>query len=81
MIQTVSETFYICPKCGKPDYYVGDPLDNTVPLVCQCEKVDSTPLMTSRGWECPRCQKVNAPWKGSCDCEPLIKWTTSSTTQ
>lgn len=20
------------------------------------------------GWICPRCRKVNAPWKSSCDC-------------
>jgi hypothetical protein len=20
------------------------------------------------GWVCPKCGKVNAPWKGSCDC-------------
>ena len=21
-------------------------------------------------WKCPRCKKINAPWKGSCDCTP-----------
>lgn len=21
-----------------------------------------------RGWECPRCGRINAPWKSSCDC-------------
>lgn len=21
-----------------------------------------------QGWECPRCNKINAPWKGHCDC-------------
>lgn len=20
------------------------------------------------GWECPRCGRINAPWKSSCDC-------------
>lgn len=20
------------------------------------------------GWICPRCQRVNAPWKGKCEC-------------
>jgi len=23
---------------------------------------------TSTGWICPSCGKVNAPWKGECDC-------------
>jgi hypothetical protein len=22
-------------------------------------------------WECPRCHKIHAPWKSSCDCQPL----------
>lgn len=22
----------------------------------------------SRGWECPKCGKVNAPWKAECGC-------------
>lgn len=22
----------------------------------------------SKGWECPRCHKVSAPWVASCDC-------------
>lgn len=24
----------------------------------------------SLAWECSRCGKINAPWKGSCDCTP-----------
>ena len=23
-----------------------------------------------RGWECPRCNRVNAPWISACSCEP-----------
>lgn len=23
------------------------------------------------GWICPRCGKVNAPWRPMCDCKPL----------
>jgi hypothetical protein len=25
------------------------------------------------GWFCPRCQKVNAPWREACDCAPAAK--------
>jgi len=31
--------------------------------MCECPKV-------SLSWECHRCKKINAPWKGSCDCTP-----------
>lgn len=27
----------------------------------------STPI-TQYGWVCPKCGRVNAPWKGTCDC-------------
>lgn len=33
------------------------------PRMCSCPKV-------SLAWECSRCGKINAPWKGSCDCTP-----------
>ena len=33
------------------------------PQMCTCPKV-------SLSWECHRCNKINAPWKGSCDCTP-----------
>jgi hypothetical protein len=26
------------------------------------------------GWICPRCQRVNAPWKEGCDCMPYCPW-------
>lgn len=31
------------------------------PQMCTCPKV-------SLSWECHRCGKINAPWKGSCNC-------------
>jgi hypothetical protein len=34
------------------------------PRLCSC------PKPTSLAWECTRCGKINAPWKGSCDCGP-----------
>ena len=33
------------------------------PQMCICPKV-------SLSWECHRCGKINAPWKGSCNCTP-----------
>ena len=35
-----------------------------VPRMCTC----ISPV--SLAWECTRCGKINAPWKGSCDCTP-----------
>lgn len=26
---------------------------------------------TQKGWECPRCHAINAPFKTQCDCKPL----------
>ena len=25
----------------------------------------------NKGWECPRCGKIHAPYKMSCDCKPI----------
>ena len=46
------------------------------PRMCSCPKV-------SLSWECHRCGKINAPWKGSCDCTPtpFSNAPTSSNTQ
>ena len=39
--------------------------NSTVPAkMCTC----ISPV--SLAWECSRCGKINAPWKGSCDCTP-----------
>lgn len=29
-----------------------------------------------QGWKCPRCGRINAPWKSHCDCteEPKTNW-------
>jgi hypothetical protein len=27
-------------------------------------------VINNEGWVCPRCNKVNAPWKSQCDCVP-----------
>lgn len=28
----------------------------------------TTPPPTEYGWACPRCNRINAPWKSTCDC-------------
>jgi hypothetical protein len=44
-----------------------------VPRMCTC----ISPV--SLAWECTRCGKINAPWKGSCDCTPPnLNWTPTS---
>jgi hypothetical protein len=53
----------MCTKCQG---YVTIPYtwnSTAVPMMCSCPKV-------SLSWECHRCRKINAPWKGSCDCTP-----------
>jgi hypothetical protein len=59
----------ICPKCGKPNMYIGAPLDEDSNLdykdfVCTCTKDDQN----FYGWLCPRCGKALAPWMSECDC-------------
>lgn len=35
-------------------------------------------MTDNKGWECPRCHKIHAPWKPGCDCpsEAIQKWET-----
>jgi hypothetical protein len=48
--------------------------NSTVPAkMCTC----ISPV--SLAWECNRCKKINAPWKGNCDCTPSsLNWTPTS---
>ena len=37
-------------------------------------------IVSTLAWECPRCHKINAPWKGSCECTPPgLNWAPAST--
>lgn len=48
----------------------------SAPRMCTC----ISPV--SLAWECSRCGKINAPWKGSCDCTPSpLSGAPTSTTQ
>ena len=33
----------------------------------------NSPSKPAQGWECPRCGRINAPWKSQCDC-PGYNW-------
>ena len=58
------ETTITCPNCQgyktMPFAWYG----TFAPKMCSCPKT------TLLAWECSRCGKINAPWKGSCDCTP-----------
>ena len=32
------------------------------------------PSKAEQGWECPRCGRINAPWKSTCDCSGRTYW-------
>ena len=51
----------MCPNCQgyKTIPYTWN--STIAPKMCSCPTV-------SLSWECHRCRKINAPWKGSCDC-------------
>ena len=54
----------LCTKCQgyKTMPYTFN--STAAPRMCTC----ISPV--SLAWECTRCGKINAPWKGSCDCTP-----------
>lgn len=56
----------LCERCGG---YLQVPiflLNQTVfPRMCNCPKA-----VNHLAWECPRCHKINSPYKDSCDCLP-----------
>lgn len=56
----------LCKKCNG---YIEKNItwNSTIPpKVCTCHETTHSPY----GWTCPRCYKINSPWKGNCDCEP-----------
>ena len=53
-----------CTTCGNLKTFPYTWNSTIQPVMCTCKKEQSL------AWECPRCKKMNAPWKGSCDCTP-----------
>jgi len=66
-----------CTTCGNLKSMPYSWNSTVPPMMCTCPKT------TSLAWECHRCGKINAPWKGSCDCtpSPLSSAPTSGSTQ
>lgn len=57
-----------CPGCYQP---LG---------MCTCVKWGNVSRGMAHGsWECHRCGKVHAPWKGSCDCRGGVTYEGAST--
>lgn len=66
----------MCTKCQGYKTMPYSWNSTAAPKMCTC--ISSGSL----AWECPRCKKINAPWKGSCDCTPSpLIGTPSSGTQ
>lgn len=67
----------LCTKCQGYKTMPYTFSSTAAPRMCTC----ISPV--SLAWECSRCGKINAPWKGSCDCtpSPLSNAPTSSSTQ
>ena len=38
-------------------------------------KINVPSYTSEKGWECPRCGRINAPWVRQCDCSPATKIT------
>jgi len=65
----------LCPNCQgyKTMPYTWN--STFAPRMCSCPVNPRYDL----AWECPRCKKINAPWKDSCSCTPLSSAPTCST--
>ena len=63
----------LCTKCQGYKTMPYSWNSTAAPRMCTC----ISPV--SLAWECTRCGKINAPWKGSCDCTPPnLTWTPTS---
>ena len=68
----------LCPQCGRPKYMVWSGIIPPPPgTLCECPvSIPSMWLGTlaetpeRQAWECPRCQRVNAPHVDQCGCQP-----------
>lgn len=81
---TANDSFEnLCPKCGKPYYYIGDPtIGNISDLICQCHVLKENScgvqvhLGIRQGWVCPKCGRVFSPDIIECPyCRPNSYWT------
>lgn len=52
--------------------------DNTAGTTSSTTYTTSLDYFTEKGWECPRCKRINAPWVRQCDCSGY-NWTITNT--
>lgn len=61
---TINAGGLVCPECGLPTIYVGDP---PAPAMCRCPIQLSGLNAPALGWECPRCHRCYAPTVQRCE--------------
>ena len=55
----------------------GDTVKGTSTSTSTSYTYSNIPYSAEKGWECPRCGRINAPWVRQCDCsrnDKLDKW-------
>ena len=55
----------------------GDTVKGTSTSTSTSYTYSNTPYSAEKGWECPRCGRINAPWVRQCDCS-RSNWTITS---
>lgn len=57
----------------------------TTKTISEANTLNQTkPYNAERGWECPRCGRINAPWVRQCDCSRnnwTVTWTSAHPSQ
>lgn len=52
----------------------GDTVKGTSTSTSTSYTYSNTTYSAEKGWECPRCGRINAPWVSQCDCSRNDKW-------
>ena len=52
----------------------GDTVKGTSTSTSTSYTYSNTAYSAEKGWECPRCGRINAPWVRQCDCSRNDKW-------
>lgn len=52
----------------------GDTVKGTSTSTSTSYTYSNTSYSAEKGWECPRCGRINAPWVRQCDCSRNDKW-------
>lgn len=71
---------YICSVCGQYQCVCGNILRNLLRRRYGGRGVrPGLNEHQEKGWECPRCHKINAPWVRECDCPVPVMSNASDT--